>query len=73
VTAESRLQVAAAAAPLALSPVADARVQEANPTTNYGADPELRVDGATDPDVESYLRFEVSGLTTPVQRATLRL
>ena len=72
-TAESRVQVAAAAAPLTLSPVADARVQEANPTTNYGAEPELRVDGGTDPDVESYLRFDVTGVTIPVRKATLRL
>ena len=62
-----------ASSTLVFSPDADARVHEATPTTNYGAASSLRVDGAADPDVESYLRFTVSGLTGPVQRATLRL
>jgi len=52
---------------------ADTRVHEAFPTTNYGARVVLRVDGANDPDIESYLRFTVSGLAGSVQRATLRL
>lgn len=52
---------------------ADARVHEASPTTNYGSSAVLRVDGANDPDIESYLRFAVSGLVGSVQRATLRL
>ncbi|MGH3066330.1 MAG: DUF7594 domain-containing protein, partial [Gaiellaceae bacterium] len=51
---------------------ADARVHEASPTTNYGSRIVLRVDGATDPDIESYLRFTISGLAGSVQRATLR-
>ncbi|HVL24511.1 MAG TPA: DNRLRE domain-containing protein [Thermomicrobiales bacterium] len=53
--------------------VADARVQEANPTTNYGTSTPLRADGGADPDIESYLRFTVSGVTTTVQSATLRV
>jgi calcineurin-like phosphoesterase family protein len=48
-------------------------VQESNPTTNYGGDLELRVDGGTDPNVESYLRFDVTGATDTVRKATLRL
>lgn len=52
---------------------ADTRVHEALPTTNFGARAVLRVDGAPDPDIESYLRFTVSGLAGSVQRATLRL
>ena len=52
---------------------ADARVHEASPTTNYGSSATLRVDGASDPDVESYLRFTVSVIAGSVQRATLRL
>jgi K319-like protein/calcineurin-like phosphoesterase family protein len=52
---------------------ADSRVHEASPTTNYGAYPALRVVGAAKPDVESYLRFTVSGVGGSVQRATLRL
>jgi acid phosphatase type 7 len=63
---------AAAAGSLTVRPVADARVEEANPTTNYGTSG-LRVDGNADPDVESYLRFEVSGVTDTVRQATLRL
>ncbi|MDQ3871517.1 MAG: DNRLRE domain-containing protein, partial [Chloroflexota bacterium] len=55
------------------APDADARVQEANPTTNYGASAYLRADAGADPDVESYLRFTVSGLNGGVTRATLRL
>jgi myo-inositol-hexaphosphate 3-phosphohydrolase len=51
---------------------ADARVQEANPNTNY-ATSFLRTDGAGDPDVESYLRFTVSGVAPPVQSARLRV
>ena len=49
------------------------RSSEANPNVNYGAKAQLPVDGGADPDVASYLRFNVSGLTAPVQRATLRL
>ena len=51
----------------------DARVHEANPSTNYGTSTTLRADGGTDPDVESSLRFAVSGLPGQVTRATLRL
>ena len=40
--------------------MADAQVNEANPTTNYGTLTQLLVDGGTDPDVASYLRFDVS-------------
>jgi glucose/arabinose dehydrogenase/PKD repeat protein len=52
---------------------ADARVEEANPTLNYGTDTILRADGGPDPDVESYLHFSVSGVSGPVQSAKLRL
>jgi hypothetical protein len=64
---------AAAATSLTFTPAADAQVSEANPTANYGALGRLLVDGGADPDVASYLRFDVSGVTAPVQRATLRL
>ena len=58
---------------LTLVPDADAQVSEDNPDFNYGARTELLVNGGADPDVVSYLRFDVSGVTAPVQRATLRL
>jgi glycoprotein endo-alpha-1,2-mannosidase len=64
---------AAAVAPLTMTPVADAHVKEANPNANYGTGSRLQIDGGGDPDVISYLRFTVSGVDAPVQRATLRL
>jgi hypothetical protein len=51
---------------------ADARVEEANPLFNFGSDG-LGVDGGTDPAVESYLRFTVTGVTRPVISARLRV
>jgi hypothetical protein len=60
------------AATLTLSPDADARVQEGSPGANYGIS-YLRADGASDPDVESYLRFSVSGVQGAVNSAKLRL
>jgi acid phosphatase type 7 len=53
-------------------PDADARAQEASPGSNY-ATSHLRADGGSDPDVESYLRFSVSGLQGPVTSAKLRV
>ena len=63
----------AAVAPLTVTPVADSQVNEATPSTNYGTVTRLTVDGGSDPVVASYLRFTVSGVDAPVQRATLRL
>lgn len=58
---------------LNFAPLADARVKEAYPNTNYGSIPYLRVDGGGDPGVKSYLRFAVSGVSGPVKSAKLRL
>ena len=59
---------------LTLSPVADARVEEANPTSAYGTQNKLRIDGGADPDMWSYLRFDVSGVADgTVVAARLRL
>jgi len=55
---------------LTVAAVADARVLEANPNTNYGTLGRLDVDS---PGEQSYLRFNVSGVTGAVQSATLRL
>src|SRR5215212_2801558 len=55
---------------LTLVPDADAQVSEDNPDFNYGAKTELLIKGGSDPEVASYLRFAVSGVTAPVQRAT---
>ena len=58
---------------LTLSPEADARTQEANPTTNYGT-AYLRANGGTESDVETFLRFTVTGAPAgTVQSAKLRL
>ncbi|HEY0736785.1 MAG TPA: phytase [Herpetosiphonaceae bacterium] len=58
---------------LRFSAVADAHVEEANPGSNYGTSSALRVDGGSDPDVESYLRFTVTGATGTIQSAKLRV
>jgi hypothetical protein len=55
---------------ITLPAVADARVLQASPTTNYGALGQLDVDS---PGEESYIRFTVSGVTGAIQNATLRL
>jgi chitodextrinase len=56
---------------LILTPDADAYVNASNPDTNYGSSTSLRVDGS--PDVRSYLRFTVQGVTGSITRATLRI
>ena len=52
--------------------VVDARVQEANASTNY-APSYLRTDGASNPDVEAYVRFQAAGIAGQVTNARLRL
>ena len=73
---EASARTPAAGTPTTVRAVADAdaMVKEGSPSTNYGGNLALRVDAGTDPDVESYLRFSVSGLGgAPVQSARLRL
>lgn len=64
---------ASGASRLSIPIEADARVEEGRPTTNFGTSTTLRVDGGSDPDVESYLRVTVSGITGEIQSAKLRL
>jgi hypothetical protein len=45
----------------------------AGASRNSGTSTSLRVDGASDPDVESYLRFSVAGVSGTVQSARLRV
>jgi chitodextrinase len=59
-------------ATLTLPAEADARVAESSPSRNFGAS-YLRADGGSDPDVETYLRFTVGAVASPVQRAVLRV
>ncbi len=59
--------------PLTFAAAADARVVETSPTKNYGTATSLQVDGASDPDQESYLRFTVSGVSGAIQSAKVRV
>ncbi len=56
---------------LTVNPVADAHVNAAYPTVNYGTAGDLREDGS--PVKRGYLRFNVAGLSGAVSKATLRL
>jgi len=53
------------------TPVADSYVDSSSPSTNYGTSTSLRVDGS--PFVNSYLRFNLTGLGGTVSKATLRI
>jgi glucose/arabinose dehydrogenase len=58
---------------LQFTPDQDARVEQANSGTNYGSSSSLLVRGGTSLVAESYLRFQVSGITGPIQSAKLRV
>jgi hypothetical protein len=57
---------------LTFPPVADARVNANNPSTNYGTEDTLKAKGGSSPN-NSYLKFDVSGLSGTVTSAKLRL
>ena len=61
----------AGAAPSTFTPEADAYVIESSPDTNFGSIAILRVDSS--PITQSYLRFNVQGLSGTVSSATLRI
>ena len=63
-------QTAVLAGTQTLFPDADAYVDSANPGNNYGPLPTLRVD-ALSPVQRSFLRFDLSGVTGTVTKATL--
>jgi hypothetical protein len=52
---------------------ADAYVRQSYPNSNYGSSSSLLVDGASDPDFESFIRFNVTGVSGVVQNARLRV
>jgi acid phosphatase type 7 len=52
---------------------ADARVRESEPSANFGDGTTLRADGASDSGIESFLRFTVTGVSEPIESASLRL
>ncbi len=64
-------QLGNAASITAFQPVADSYVDSSAAASNYGTNTALRVDGS--PTVRTYLRFNPSGLTGTVTRATLRV
>jgi hypothetical protein len=53
------------------SPVADSYVDSSAPSSNYGSNVKLRVD--TSPTVNSFLRFNVSGVSGSVTGVTLKV
>jgi hypothetical protein len=57
--------------PITVEPEADARVAEGSPTANFGNQSLLEADNS--PVVQSFLRFNVAGISAPVTRARLRL
>ena len=57
--------------PTTLAPTADAYVENATSTTNYGGSGQLAVD--SDPLREVFLRFDLSAITGPIQSVRLRL
>jgi len=67
------VQVSTAAAPptVTYQPVADAYVDDSFPGSNFGTSVMLRTDSS--PLLRSYLRFDVAGLSGPVQSAMLRV
>jgi hypothetical protein len=51
----------------------DARVKESSPNSNYGTSSRLQADNDTDPNVESFIRFTVSGVSGQILQTRLRL
>ncbi|RPJ27454.1 MAG: DNRLRE domain-containing protein, partial [Planctomycetaceae bacterium] len=70
---EIQAMVQQRAAQLVFTPEADTYVEQTEPTDNYGSSDELRADGNDTAGMESYLRFNVTGLNGPIKDATLRL
>jgi len=56
-----------------LNALADARVEQANPTTNYGNSSTLAADQSSTAQVESYLTFDATEVAGMVTSAKLRL
>jgi FlgD Ig-like domain/IPT/TIG domain/Beta-propeller repeat len=73
-TSGSDFTVTTAPQPTTLTfvPPHDAWVRLSSPSSNFGARPELRVRGGSQ-TTRSYLKFNVAGVTGPIQSATLRL
>jgi hypothetical protein len=57
---------------LTFAPVADTRVEDGSPSANFGSSIKLQASGGV-PKRESYLRFQLAGITGPVVEAKLRM
>lgn len=64
---------ASAHAPLTFTAEADAWVAETEPDDNNGTGENLRSDGSGDAQIETYIRFTVTGISGTVQSAQLRV
>jgi hypothetical protein len=71
-TATVTTPAAPGASTLTFDVAADARVEEANPSSNFGSSSKLRAT-IGGPHHESYLRFALSGIGGTVQSAKLRV
>jgi hypothetical protein len=58
---------------LTFGPTDDAYVQSSSPTKNYGTSSQLRVRKTSSTEQNTYLKFNISGLSESVQSAKLRL
>ena len=72
-TATTTTLAAGTGAQTTINASADARVQQANPTTNYGTSTTLGADQDSAAQVESFVKFANPGLTGTVTSAKLRL
>lgn len=77
-TEDRKLNTLDTATPAVTSPLtflaeADAQVNEANPGENTGTSKFLQVDGNRDAEIESFVRFTVTGIPSAIQSARLRL
>ena len=62
-----------AVSPLTFLAEADAQVNEAKPADNTGTSKFLQVDGDSGEEVESFVQFTVTGISSSVQNARVRL
>lgn len=63
--------VASTVANVTVTAVADAHVQQNRPRQNFGSSSRLKVDAT--PKTNTYLKFDVTGVTAPPSKATLRV
>src|SRR5690606_15627143 len=58
---------------LSFNPTDDAHVKSNSPNNNYGTLDHVRTRSVDEPFYNTYLKFNLSGISSPIQRATLRL